>query len=108
MRRVAVTGFGVVAPNGIGRDPFWNSVHKGGSGIRGITRFDCSTFQVQLTGEIRESLSLPPDLYQISFDDLKVGFGFSACAEALADAGIEKLDSRCLLHLGVSLENFHL
>jgi 3-oxoacyl-[acyl-carrier-protein] synthase II len=108
MRRVAVTGFGVVAPNGIGRDQFWNALYQGKSGISSISHFDCSTFQVQLAGEVKEPLSLPPDLQQISSDDPKVGYGFSACAEALADAGIEKLDARCLLHLGVSLENFHL
>ncbi len=108
MRRVAVTGFGVVAPNGIGRDQFWNALSRGESGIRRISHFDCSTFQVQLAGEVKTPLSLPHDLQQTFLDDPKVGFGFAACAEALADAGIEKLDARCLLHLGVSLENFHL
>jgi 3-oxoacyl-[acyl-carrier-protein] synthase II len=108
MRRVAVTGFGVVAPNGIGRDYFWNALRQGQSGIDRISRFNCGTFQVQLAGEIKSSLSLPLDLQQISLDDPKVGYGFAACSEALIDAGIGRLDSQCLLHLGVSLENFHL
>jgi 3-oxoacyl-[acyl-carrier-protein] synthase II len=108
MRRVAVTGFGVVAPNGIGRDQFWDALHRAESGISNIARFDCRTFQVQLAGEIKSPLPLPPDLMQIASDDPKVGYGFAACAEALSDAGIKALDSGCLLHLGVSLENFHL
>jgi 3-oxoacyl-[acyl-carrier-protein] synthase II len=108
MRRVAVTGFGVVAPNGIGRDNFWNALVQGQSGVSGITRFDCRTFQVQLAGEIKFPLPLPADVQHIALDDPKVGYGFAACTEALKDAGIESLDSQCMLHLGVSLENFHL
>lgn len=108
MRRVAVTGFGVVAPNGIGRDNFFDALRRGQSGISRISRFDCRTFKVQLAGEIKSLLSLPADVQQLSSDDPKVGYGFAACTEALTDAGIERLDSQCVLHLGVSLENFHL
>jgi 3-oxoacyl-[acyl-carrier-protein] synthase II len=108
MRRVAVTGFGVVSPNGVGRDRFWNALHQGRSGVGGITHFDCKTFQVQLAGEITVPLSLPIDVQRLSADDPKIGYGFAACSEALKDAGIERLDLQTLLHLGVSLENFHL
>ncbi len=108
MRRVAITGFGVVSPIGISRDQFWSSLKMGQSGIGSITRFDCRTFQVRLAGEVKTPFSLPAELQQIFSDDPKVGYGFAACSEALADAGIRRLDSRCLLHLGVSLENFHL
>jgi 3-oxoacyl-[acyl-carrier-protein] synthase II len=108
MRRVAVTGFGVVSPNGIGRENYWDALQQGQSGIGRISRFDCRTFQVQLAGEIKEPLPLPAEIQQLSSDDPKIGYGFAACSEALADAGIKKLDSQCLLHLGVSLENFHL
>jgi 3-oxoacyl-[acyl-carrier-protein] synthase II len=108
MRRVAVTGFGVVAPNGIGRDQFWDALYHGKSGISSISHFDCRTFHVQLAGEVKTPLLLSPEAQQLSSDDPKVGYGFAACAEALADAGIERLDAQCLLHLGVSLENFHL
>ena len=57
MRRVAVTGFGVVSPIGVGCAPFWDSIRAGRSGIDRITRFDCSTFSVQLAGEVKESLA---------------------------------------------------
>ena len=41
-RRVVVTGLGVVAPNGIGVENFWDALMAGRSGIRPIESFDAS------------------------------------------------------------------
>jgi 3-oxoacyl-[acyl-carrier-protein] synthase II len=62
---------------------------------------------VQLAGEVKEEILLPPEVMRIAAYDPKVGFAYAACAEALACAGIERLDSETLLHLGASLEIFH-
>jgi len=51
-RRVVITGLGVIAPNGIGKDAFWEAIKSGKSGIRKITRFDASEFPSQIAGEI--------------------------------------------------------
>jgi 3-oxoacyl-[acyl-carrier-protein] synthase II len=51
-RRVVVTGLGVVAPNGIGKDVFWNSLVAGKSAIAPITLFDASTYPCRIAGEI--------------------------------------------------------
>ena len=51
-RRVVITGLGVIAPNGIGKDAFWKAIKSGKSGIRKITRFDPSEFPSQIAGEI--------------------------------------------------------
>ena len=53
-RRVVITGMGVVAPNGIGVDKFWDSLVHGRSGIKAITQFDVSTYQSKIAGEIEE------------------------------------------------------
>lgn len=108
MSRVAITGFGVVSPLGNGRDAFWRGLADGRSGISRITHFDCATFAVQLAGEVKEPLEFPEVVAQIARRDPKVGFAFAACAEALEQAGIERLSLSALLHLGVSLEIFHL
>lgn len=50
--RVVVTGLGVIAPNGIGKDEFWSSLKEGKSGIKKITRFDASTYPSQVAGEV--------------------------------------------------------
>ncbi len=51
-RRVVITGLGVIAPNGIGKDVFWNALKQGKSGIRKITRFDVSSYPSQIAGEV--------------------------------------------------------
>jgi len=113
MRRVAITGFGVVSPVGIGREAFWDALAAGRSGIAPITRFDCSAFAVRLAGEVKQRLDLPPaglprrrDAAALAAQDPKVGFGYAACAEALAAAGIGRFTPGTLLHAGVSLEIF--
>lgn len=52
MRRVVVTGLGVVAPNGIGRDAFWSACKNGVSGIKPISSFDASGHPVKIAGEV--------------------------------------------------------
>jgi 3-oxoacyl-[acyl-carrier-protein] synthase II len=51
-RRVVVTGVGVVAPNGVGKEAFWQALLKGHSGVRPIRRFDPTPSKSQIAGEI--------------------------------------------------------
>lgn len=51
-RRVVITGLGVIAPNGIGKEEFWDALANGRSGIGRITRFDASTYPSQIAGEV--------------------------------------------------------
>ena len=53
MRRVAITGMGVVSPIGIGIQTFWQSVKDGICGIGPITRFDASTLACRVAGEVK-------------------------------------------------------
>ena len=50
--RVVITGLGVIAPNGIGKDEFWKALKEGKSGIKKISRFDPSGYPCQVAGEI--------------------------------------------------------
>ncbi|HEX9133220.1 MAG TPA: beta-ketoacyl-[acyl-carrier-protein] synthase family protein [Ktedonobacteraceae bacterium] len=52
LRRVVITGLGIVAPNGIGKEDFWQACISGRSGVRRITRFDASFLPTQIAGEI--------------------------------------------------------
>ncbi len=108
MARAAITGFGVVSPVGVGREQFWHALACGRSGIGPITRFDSTTFEVRLAGEVKDELALPGDVARVAADDPKVGFGYAAVAEALQQARVERLGRKSLLHLGVSLEVFDL
>jgi 3-oxoacyl-[acyl-carrier-protein] synthase II len=51
---VVVTGIGVIAPNGIGKESFWSSIISGKSGISRITHFDPADFPSQIAGEVRD------------------------------------------------------
>jgi 3-oxoacyl-[acyl-carrier-protein] synthase II len=52
MRRVVVTGIGVVSPIGVGREALWESLRSGASGVRAITRFDASDFNCRISAEV--------------------------------------------------------
>ena len=93
MRRVAVTGIGVVAPNGIGREAFWAACVGGKSGIGPIRAFDARNHPVKIAGEVHgfdPAPLLPADCRK----SLKVmgraaRFGVGAAALAANDSGLD-------------------
>jgi beta-ketoacyl-acyl-carrier-protein synthase II len=103
-RRVVITGLGVVAPNGIGKDPFWQACTTGKSGIRRITRFDAQNLPVQIAGEVAdfvpEQWNLTP--YEIQHMDRGTQFAIAAANQALQDAGLtETLSEATRARMGV-------
>lgn len=54
MRRVVITGLGVVAPNGIGKESFWTACLNGKSGVGPIRSFDASCHPVKIAAEVPE------------------------------------------------------
>lgn len=52
MRRVVITGLGVVAANGIGKEAFWEATSQGVSGIRPISRFSTADMLISVAGEV--------------------------------------------------------
>ncbi|MEW6163295.1 MAG: beta-ketoacyl synthase N-terminal-like domain-containing protein [Nitrospirota bacterium] len=52
--RVVITGIGVIAPNGIGKEQFWTALKEGRSGIKPISRFDTNGFKCKLAGEVSD------------------------------------------------------
>jgi 3-oxoacyl-[acyl-carrier-protein] synthase II len=52
--RVVITGIGVISPNGVGKENFWQATKKGISGIKNISLFDASCLPCQIAGEIRD------------------------------------------------------
>src|SRR4051812_13303094 len=52
MRRVVVTGIGVVSPIGIGAKTFWDNLLAGQVGVRRIALYDPSGFPCQIAGEV--------------------------------------------------------
>ncbi|MBI5587567.1 MAG: beta-ketoacyl-ACP synthase II [Deltaproteobacteria bacterium] len=52
MKRVVITGVGIVSPLGSGIEKAWQAAKEGVSGIREITRFDIKDFPVRIAGEV--------------------------------------------------------
>jgi len=53
-RRVVVTGLGVIAPNGIGIDDFWDSLVHGRSAVRKVSHFDASSYPSKMAAEVSD------------------------------------------------------
>src|SRR3954453_7708301 len=51
MKRVVITGVGVVSPIGIGAEAFWTNLLDGQIGLKRIAQFDPSGFACQIAGE---------------------------------------------------------
>lgn len=51
---VVITGLGVLACNGLGREAFWEGLKAGRSGIGKVERFDVSQLPSQIAGELRD------------------------------------------------------
>ena len=49
---IVITGLGVLACNGMGRQAFWDSIEHGRSGIRRLDRFDASDMPCQIAGQL--------------------------------------------------------
>lgn len=89
-KRVVITGLGCVTPIGIGKENFWSNIKNGVCGIDKITRFDSSTFQTQIAGEVKD---FNPEDY-INKKELKRMDRFTHFAIASAKMAVEdaKLD----------------
>lgn len=102
-RRVVITGMGVVAPNGIGLDNFWDALVHGRSGIARITCFDASSYSSQVAGEI---LDFDPSDYMNPKTarrmDRFAQFSVAGTRMALDDAGIE-ISEKNSERIGISL-----
>ena len=51
-RRVVMTGIGIVAPTGAGKEKYWSTLLEGRSIIGPITRFDAATYPCRIAGEV--------------------------------------------------------
>jgi 3-oxoacyl-(acyl-carrier-protein) synthase len=54
VRRVVVTGLGLVTPLGTGVDKTWKALCAGESGVSRITRFDPSGYDAQIAAEVKD------------------------------------------------------
>jgi len=89
MRRVVVTGLGVISPVGNTAEAFWDSLISGRSGIDFITKFDTTDYKVKIAAEVKD---FDPHDYmekgEIRKTDLFAQYAIAAAAQAVEDSGI--------------------
>lgn len=94
MRRVVATGLGVVAPNGIGVEAFWESLVNGVSGIDHITRFDASRHDTKIAAEVK---GFDPLLYmekkEVKKMDRFIQYALAGAIMAVDDATLTVKDN---------------
>ncbi len=94
--RVVITGIGILAPNGIGLNAFWESLLAGRSGIGPITMFDATGFKSRIAGEVKNFD--PLDYIEPELRPERMArhtqLAYAATMMALRDAGLDpnKLD----------------
>ena len=89
-RRVVVTGIGLVTPLGSDVERTWEGVKAGRSGIAPITRFDASSLETKIAGEVKD---FDPGAYldrkEVRRTDRFAQFAVASAAQALADSRLE-------------------
>ncbi|MGW0737855.1 beta-ketoacyl-[acyl-carrier-protein] synthase family protein [Streptomyces sp. NPDC002851] len=90
MRRVVITGIGVVAPGGVGTGNFWATLTAGRTATRGITLFDASSYRSRIAAEAdfdpAEHGFTPEEAERL---DRAAQFAVAGAREALADSGVD-------------------
>lgn len=87
LRRVVVTGIGILCPIGYSAPESWENLKKGKSGITRITRFDVSEYPAQTAGEVKDYDPLKYfDRKEVRKYDPYIQFALIASEEAIKDS----------------------
>lgn len=112
MRRVVVTGMGMVSPLGMGVAHNWASITAGKSGIRKIDHFDLTDIPSHIAGIVPRTESENPENGAFNVNlfmepkeqrktDVFITFAMAAAVEAVKDAGWQPADQESLDRTGV-------
>ena len=93
MKRVVITGMGVVSPIGNNVEEVWTNVNQNVCGIDRITHFDPSEYRAKLAGEVK---NLDMEQYftkrDLKFNDRFTQFARIAAKQAYEDSGLQDVD----------------
>jgi 3-oxoacyl-[acyl-carrier-protein] synthase II len=89
LRRVAVTGVGLVSPLGVGTAENWEALLAGRSGIGPLTRFDAAEYPSRIAGEVKGFNPLDYlDKKDVKKSDTFIQFALAAARFAVEDSGL--------------------
>ncbi len=104
MRRVVITGLGIVAPNGVGKDHFWSACLNGKSGVGPIQSFDATAHPVKIAAEVND-FDVTPFIPSDQRKGMKImsramRFAVGAAGLSIQDSGLD-IDKEDPSRLGV-------
>jgi 3-oxoacyl-[acyl-carrier-protein] synthase II len=111
MRRVVVTGFGMVTPLGVGSESVWKRLLDGQSGIRSIQNFDVSDLPAKIAGQVPRGETASGDFNaddwvppkeQRKMDEFIV-YALAAAEQAVRDADWKPTDAEEKERTGVMI-----
>ena len=111
MRRVVVTGLGLLSSIGSDVEKTWANLINGKSGIKKINFFDVSDLSSKIAGYIshdeKDEFFLDRNLFlenkEINRNDRFIQYGLIAAKLAIKDSGVEELSDEKKLKIGVSV-----
>ena len=111
MKRVVVTGIGLLTTLGDNSDNTWENLLKGNSGINKIEHFDVSDLPCKIAGYISNNPEHNNyfnknnliDAKDIKRNDRFIQYGLFAANMAIRDSGIDQLNEEQKLRIGVSV-----
>lgn len=103
MKRVVITGMGIISPLGNSVNQFWDNIKKQTVAIKELTRFDNSNYKVKLAAQVDD---FDPKEY-MDFKaakrmDLFCQYAVAASAQAIQESGLD-LSKEDLTRIGVSV-----
>ncbi|QAT49360.1 beta-ketoacyl-[acyl-carrier-protein] synthase II [Caproiciproducens sp. NJN-50] len=109
MRRVAVTGLGVVSPVGNSVKEFWNSLTAGRCGVGFITKFDTTDYKVKVAAEVKNfDPACCMSKSEVRKTDLFSQYALAAADQAMSDSGLTGIDPRRLgVYVGSGIGGIH-
>ncbi|MBN9412470.1 MAG: beta-ketoacyl-ACP synthase II [Candidatus Paracaedimonas acanthamoebae] len=110
MRRVVITGIGMVSPLGANVKTTWQNLIASKSGLVQIDKFDATDWPCRVAGQLpvgTQDGAFNPDLYLSTKDQRKVdpfiSYGIAAATQAIEDAGWKPEDEESQVRTGVMI-----
>src|SRR3989338_1205411 len=95
-RRVVISGLGVIAPNGIGKEEFWQANIAGKSGVENISVFDTTQLESKIYAPVKDFSHLdyiPQEDYRKL--DRFVHLGLASAKTAIVDSKLDLGKEEC-------------
>ncbi len=110
MKKVMITGLGMLCANGNGKEAVWASLKAGTPGIGRITRFDASRCTAQVAAEVKDFQAYAIDSGLIDKREARhmarfSQFAVAAAVEAWKDAGYDEANKPDMTRVGVLFGN---